>query len=99
MTVKDELHALVDRLPEPDAHEALDYLRSRIERPSRPDQAFVDECQQALAEATAPGARVPHGAVREWLQKWGTPEEGAADAAVRAHEDRLRRGVRAAGGE
>jgi predicted transcriptional regulator len=88
VTVKDELHALVDRLAEQDAHEALDYLRARTEPSSRPTQAFVDECQRALDEATAPGAaRVPHEAVRAWLRTWGTPEEDGADAALRALEE------------
>lgn len=103
MTIKEELHALVDRLPEPEAHEALDYLRARIERASRPSQASIDECQRALDEAIASdAARVPHRAVRAWLQTWGTPEEGAADAAVRAlaaDEERVRGGARGAGGE
>jgi predicted transcriptional regulator len=100
VTVKDELHALVDRLPDPDAHEALEYLRARIERASRPDQAFIDECRRALDEAVAPDAAwVPHETVRAWLQTWGTPEEGAADAAVQALEERGRQGPRGAGGE
>ena len=91
MTVKDELHALVDRLAEHDAHEALDFLRARIERASQPSQAFVDECHRALDEATAPdAARVPHEAVREWLRTWGTPEEDEADARLRALEGRPR---------
>ena len=100
MTVKDELHALVDRLPDPAAHEALDYLRARIEPASRPSQAFIDECQRALDEGIAPdAARVPHEAARAWLQTWGTPEEGAAAAAVQALEARLRQGPRGAAGE
>jgi len=91
VTVKDELHALVDRLAAQDAHEALDYLRARIEPSSRPTRAFIDESQRALDEATAPGAaRVPHEAVREWLRTWGTPEEDEADARLRALEGRPR---------
>jgi len=99
VTVNEELHALVDRLAEQDAHEALDYLRARIERASRPSRAFIEECQRALDEAVAPDAvRVPHEAVRAWLQNWGTPEEGAADAALQALEERLGRDAPGAAG-
>jgi len=92
MTAHDELHVLVDRLTEQDADEALDFLRARTERAAQPSQAFIDECQRALDEALAPDAvHVPHEAVRAWLLTWGTPEEGAADAAIEALEERLRR--------
>jgi len=40
---------------------------------------FIDAAQQATDEALAPGARrVPHEAVRAWLQTWGTPDEAEA---------------------
>lgn len=100
MTVHDELHALVDRLAGQDADEALDYLRARVERSSQPSRAFIEESKRALAEATAPDAvRVPHEAVRAWLLAWGTPEECAADAAMQAFEERLRRDAQGAAGE
>lgn len=99
MTVKDELHALVDRLAERDAHEALDYLRARVERASNPGQAFIEESQRGLDEALAPDAvRIPHEAVRAWLLTWGTPEEGTTDAAIRELEERLRREAQGASG-
>ena len=99
MPVNDELHALVDRLAEQDAHESLDYLRARIECASNPSQAFIEESQRALDEALAPDAmRVPHVAVREWLLTWGTPDESAADAAIQQLEERLCREAQRAPG-
>jgi predicted transcriptional regulator len=96
MTVKDELHALVDRLPDQDAQDALEYLRARIDLLPPPSRAFIDECRRALDEAAAPrAALVPHEAVRAWLLTWGTPEEEAADAALQALEERLRRDAQA----
>jgi hypothetical protein len=98
MTIKDELHALVDRLPEPEAHEALDYLRARIERASQPGYAFVNDSLRALDEGLAPDAiRVPHSAVRGWLQAWGTRDEEAADATLPPLADRPNQGTRRAG--
>jgi predicted transcriptional regulator len=83
VTAKDELHALVDRLLEPDAQEALEYLRARIESTSRPSQAFIDESRRALDEALAPDSEhVPHTEVRAWLETWGMPEEAAGEAAA-----------------
>ncbi|MDP8922910.1 MAG: hypothetical protein M3O34_08555 [Chloroflexota bacterium] len=100
MTVKDELHALVERLAEQDAREVLDYLRTRIEPASRPSRAFIEESQRAVDESTAPDAvRVPHEAVRAWLQSWETSEEGAADVALQALEERLRRDSQGATGK
>jgi predicted transcriptional regulator len=99
MTINDELHALVDRLTERDAHEALDYLRARLERDSNPSQVFIDESQRGLDEALDPNAvRIPHDAVRAWLLTWGTPEEGAADVSIQKLEDRLRREAQGAAG-
>jgi predicted transcriptional regulator len=92
MTINDELHALVDRLAEQDAHEALDYLRARVERASSPSPVFIEESQRALDEALAPNAvHISHDAVRAWLHTWGTPEEGVADSAIQELEERLRR--------
>ncbi|MBM4417876.1 MAG: hypothetical protein FJ033_06130 [Chloroflexi bacterium] len=46
---------------------------------------FIEESHRTLDEATGPGAvGVPHGDIRGWLKTWGTPEEEAADLAVRA---------------
>lgn len=59
MTVKDELHALVDRLAETDAREALDYLRARIERASEPGQ--TSEGSEPLPPASSPHQRAPGG--------------------------------------
>lgn len=95
MTVKDELHTLIDRLPERDTQDALDYLRARTESNSRPDSSFIQESQTALNEATAANAvHVPHAAVRTWLQTWGTPDEEAAEEKLSQLEDRLRRDAR-----
>lgn len=100
MTVKDELHALVDRLAEQDAPEALDYLRARTERVSQPRQAFIEECERAVDEASAPDSvRVPHEAVHAWLRTWGTPDEDAADAALQAVAERLRQDAQHVTGE
>ena len=91
MTVNDELHALVDRLAEQDAHEALEYLRARVEPASTPSRSFIEESQRAIDEALAPDAvRIPHEDVRAWLLTWGTPDEAAGDAAIQALEERLR---------
>jgi hypothetical protein len=99
MTVKDELHALVDRLAEPDAHEVLDYLRARIERASQPRRAFIEESLRAADEALAPDAvHVPQEAVHAWLQSWGTPEEDAAARALLTLQGQLRRDARGTAG-
>lgn len=84
MTIKDDLHTLVDRLAEAEAVDALGYLLVRTE--SNPNPAFVEECQRALAEALDPHAvRVPHEVVAAWLDTWGAPEEETATAALDVH--------------
>lgn len=84
MTIKDDLHALVDRLADAEAVDALGYLLMRTE--SHPDRAFIEECQRALAEALEPQAvRVPHEVVAAWLDTWGTPAEETATAALDEH--------------
>lgn len=91
MTVKDDLHELVDELDEDDAREALAYLRAIRELPSQPSPAFVEDTQRALDEALEPDApRLPHTDVRAWLNTWGTPEEAAARERLDAVEERLR---------
>jgi len=97
MTIKDDLHELVDELDEQDARDALAYLRALRELPSQPSPAFVEDTQRALDEALEPQAvRLPHEDVRAWLQAWGTPEEQAARARLDAVEDRLRTEARRA---
>jgi hypothetical protein len=97
MTIKDDLHELVDELDEQDAREALAYLRAIRELPSRPSPAFVEEAQRALDEALEPEAvRLPHTNVRAWLQTWGTPENVAASERLDAVEERLRTEARRA---
>lgn len=94
MTVKEELHALVERLPDQDAGDVLEYLRARVEHTSdmAPTQAFVSESQRALEEAARPGeARIPHDAVRAWLKSWGTAEEDAAAETLRTVEEQAHR--------
>jgi len=84
MTIKDDLHALVDQLAEAEAVDALGYLLVRTE--SHPDPAFIHECQRALAEALDPQAvHVAHEVVAAWLDTWGTPEEEPATAALDEH--------------
>jgi predicted transcriptional regulator len=91
MTVKDDLHELVDELDEQDAREVLAYLRALREFPSRPSPTFVDDTQRALDEALEDqGVRLPHRDVRAWLQTWGTPEQEAASKKLDALEERLR---------
>jgi hypothetical protein len=97
MTIKDDLHELVDELDEQDAREALAYLRAIREFPSQPSPAFVEETQRALDEALEPEAvRLPHTDVRAWLQTWGTPEHDAASERLDAIEERLRTEARPA---
>src|SRR5258708_3564179 len=90
MTIKDDLHELVDELDEQDAREALAYLRALPELPTQPSPAFVEDTHRGLEEALWPGAvRLPHTAVRAWLQTWGTPEHEAASERLDAVEERL----------
>ena len=97
MTVKDDLHELVDELDEPDAREALAYLRALRELASQPSPAFVEDTQRALDEAFEPDpVRLPHTDVRAWLQAWGTPEEEAARGRLDSVEERLRTEARRA---
>jgi hypothetical protein len=97
MTVKDDLHELVDELDEEAAREALAYLRALQELPSQPSAAFVEDTQRALDEAVAPEAvRLPHADVRAWLKTWGTPEEATASERLDAVEERLRTEARRA---
>jgi hypothetical protein len=92
MTIKDDLHSLIDQLGEDDVLETLAYLRARTEQPSRPGQAFIDECQHAVDEALDRTAvRLPHQAVSAWLKSWGTPSEAAYARELAALEDRLRK--------
>jgi hypothetical protein len=91
MTVKDDLHELVNELDEQAAREALAYLRALRALPSQPSPTFVEDTQRALDEALEPDAvRLPHEDVRAWLKTWGTPEEEAARQKLDALEERLR---------
>ncbi len=97
MTVKDDLHELVDELDEHDAREALAYLRALREPPSQPSLAFVEDTQRALDEALDPAAvRLPHADVRAWLQTWGTSEQEDARDRLDAVEESLRTEARRA---
>jgi hypothetical protein len=66
MTIKDDLHALVDELDEQDAREAMAYLRALRDLPSRPSPAFVEDTQRALDEALESDAVD----LREWEKPW-----------------------------
>jgi hypothetical protein len=97
MTIKDDLHALVDELDEQDAREAMAYLRALRDLPSQPSPAFVEDTQRALDEALEPDAvHLPHADVRAWLQTWGTSGHDAASERLDAVEERLRTEARRA---
>ena len=64
MTIKDDLHTLIDELDEAGARETLEFLRARIELDSNVSQAYIADCMAASVEASAPDAvRLPHEAV------------------------------------
>jgi hypothetical protein len=89
MTIKDDLHTLIDELDEADAREALAFLRARAELDPNVSQAYIADCIAASEEAHAPDAvLLPHEAVRTWLEAWGTPDEAAADRTIDALEAR-----------
>jgi hypothetical protein len=91
MTVKNDLHALVDELDEQGAQELLAYAHALRGLPARPSPAFISETQAALDESADPMAiRLPHAAVRDWLLAWGTPAEDAATQRLQALEEELR---------
>ena len=90
MTIKDDLHALIDELDELDARDALEFVKARLELEPNVSQSYIGECQAALDEAHAPDAvLIPHEAVRTWLHAWGTPDEAAADRDIEQLEQRL----------
>ncbi len=90
MTIKDDLHALVDQLDETDAREALEFLRARAELDPRVSEAYIAECEAARAEVQASDAvLLPHEHVRTWLEAWGTPDEAVADREIEDLEERL----------
>lgn len=61
-----------------------------VERYVAEELGFIEECRRATDEALAPEApRVPHDAVRAWLDTWGTPAEDEAAAALEALEAEL----------
>ena len=90
MTIKDDLHALIDEVDEADAREALAFLKARLELDPRVSEAYVAECKAAYDEAHAPDAvLLPHEAIRAWLEAWGTPDEAAADRDIELLEEKL----------
>jgi len=90
MTIKDDLHTLINELDETDAREALEFLKGRAELDRRVSPAYIAECEAAHAEAhSADAVLLPHDAVRTWLETWGTPDEVAGDRAIEAVEERL----------
>ena len=94
MTIKDDLHALIDRIDEADAEEALAFLTARLELDPRVSQTYLAECEAAYDEAHAPGAAfIPHEAVRSWLESWGTRDEAAADRDIELLEQQLADGT------
>ena len=56
MTIKDDLHALIDELDELDARDALEFVKARLELEPNVSQSYIGECQAALDEAHAPDA-------------------------------------------
>ena len=100
MTIKDDLHALIDDVDETDAREALAFLRARLELDPRVSQAYIAECEAAYDEAHAPAAvLLPHEAVQTWLEAWGTLDEAAADRDIELLEQKLADEARARAGE
>jgi hypothetical protein len=92
MTIKDDLHTLIDKLDEADARETLEFLKARGELDSNVSQAYIADCVAASVEATGPDAvLLPHAAVRTWLEAWGTPNEATADRTIEALEAHLAR--------
>ena len=90
MTIKGDLHALIDELDETDAHEALEFIKARLELDLNVGRTYIAECEAAHDEAHAPDAvLLPHEAVRTWLQAWGTPDEATADREIEALEQQL----------
>lgn len=90
MTIKDDLHTLINELDEADAQEALEFLKARAELDRHVSQAYIDDCEAAHAEAHAGDAvLLPHDAVRTWLETWGTSGEAAGNRAIEALEERL----------
>jgi hypothetical protein len=99
VTIKDDLHALIDGLDETDAREALAFLQARTQLDARVSPAYVAGCEAAYDEAFAPDAvRLPHAAVRTWLEAWGTPEQASADRDIEALEERLAKDAHDAAG-
>lgn len=94
MTIRDDLHALIDDLDETDAREALAFVRARLELESRASETYIAECKAAYTEAHAPDAvLMPHEAVQSWLESWGTPDEGLADREIEQLEERVARDI------
>jgi len=90
MTIKDDLHTLIDKLDEADARETLEFLKARVELDPNVSRAYIADCIAASAEASAPDAvLLPHEAVRTWLEAWGTPDEAGADRTIEALEAQL----------
>jgi hypothetical protein len=90
MTIKDDLHTLIDELDEADAREALEFLKARAELDPNVSQAYIADCVAASVEANAPDAvLLSHEAMRRWLEAWGTPDEAAADRSIEALEAHL----------
>jgi hypothetical protein len=100
MTIKDDLHALIDEVGETDAREALAFLKARLELDPGVSPAYIAECEAAYDEAHAPDAvLLPHEAVRTWLEAWGTPDEAAADRDIEVFEQKLADEARGRAGE
>jgi len=96
MTIRDDLHALIDELDETDAREALEFVKARLELDPNVSQAYVAECEAALDEAHAADAvLLPHAAVQTWLEAWGTPDEASADREIERLEQDLTKEARA----
>jgi hypothetical protein len=95
MTIKDDLHSLVDELNETDAQEALEFLKARAELDPHVSEAYIAACEAARAEAHAGDAvLLPDEDVHAWLRAWGTAHEAAADREIEALEDRLTKEAR-----
>jgi predicted transcriptional regulator len=87
VTIRDDVHHLIDALPDSDladAHALLESLRTQ-ERAAKAlakgqDQALEDWQRDAIQEAVAYAARVEaewvaHEDMTAWLRSWGTERE------------------------
>jgi hypothetical protein len=77
MAVRDELHALVDALPESELNEARRYLRSVAPAPEHPVVRFLREAPEDDEPTTPEEDRAAEEAWQEYLQEGGMRSDDA----------------------